>query len=219
MKTNMKLTKSITWVSLSIVIATVGILAISAPAEPGRSKHHENGGGNGNRDRGGYETFVLDVAIDGRTFAPVGLQDIAPEGEAPNYQPVRGTTFLIDGLILPGYTLPVGPGVVVDEYSDLSIGSWLCRGHFLHSLVAILNDGAFPHAASTQQFFFGEDGIVGEDELITEGNEGGATTHRVISGGTGEFRGMSGEVRQEPLGANNTGFGNYRFTFWIKKKG
>lgn len=208
----MKLGQSTIPAALSMIILTAGILAIPAPAKPSHSPSSEN-------RKGGYQTLVLDVIVDGRTFAPVGVQNVAPEGEAPNYQPVRGTTFLIDGVILPGFSLPRGPGVEVDDYSDDRIGSWICRGHFVHGLLEILTEGAFPHAASTQQFFFGENGIVEDDELITEGNEGGTITQRVLTGGTGMFRGMSGEVTQEPLGANNTGFGNYRFTFKIKKKG
>ncbi len=205
--------------SLGVILAATAVIAISALGNPARSGPDEVGNGPANEHGGGYTTFVIDVAIDGRTFAPVGVQNVAPEGQPPNYLPVRGTTFLIDGLILPGETLPHGPGVVVDDYRDQGIGTWLCRGHFIHSMLAILTEGAFPHVASTQQFFFGENGIVMDDELITEGNEGGTTTHRAVTGGTGAFRGMSGEVIQEPLGANDTGFGNYRFTFKVKKKG
>ena len=57
----------------------------------------------------------------------------------------------------------------------------------------------------------------GEDSLMREGPEFGVTTHRVVLGGTGHYRGMIGEVKQETLGSNSTGFGNFRFTFTIRR--
>ena len=56
----------------------------------------------------------------------------------------------------------------------------------------------------------------GEDSLMSEGPEFGATTHRVVLGGTGRYRGVIGEVQEETLGFNSTGFANKRFTFTIR---
>ena len=56
----------------------------------------------------------------------------------------------------------------------------------------------------------------GEEALFSEGPEFGATTHRVVLGGTGRYRGVIGEVQEEQLGVNTTGFVNYRYTFTIR---
>lgn len=41
--------------------------------------------------------------------------------------------------------------------------------------------------------------------------------YRVVTGGTGRYRGVIGEVEEEMLGFNATGFENVRFTFKIRK--
>jgi hypothetical protein len=61
-----------------------------------------------------------------------------------------------------------------------------------------------------------------QNALFTEGNEGnvGVTTHRTVTGGTGHFRGVIGEVRQETIGVNRNGapdgLFDLRFTFKVK---
>jgi hypothetical protein len=55
-----------------------------------------------------------------------------------------------------------------------------------------------------------------DDSLVSVGEEGGVTTHRVVSGGTGAYRGMIGEVKQEVLGVNSSGLYNFRFTFTVR---
>ena len=56
-----------------------------------------------------------------------------------------------------------------------------------------------------------------EDSLMSEGQDSvNSVTHRVVFGGTGIYRAAIGEVKQEILGRNNTGFLNFRFTFQIR---
>jgi hypothetical protein len=38
-----------------------------------------------------------------------------------------------------------------------------------------------------------------------------------VLGGTGQFRDIVGEIREENLGENNTGFCNLRVTFLVKR--
>src|SRR5439155_14947031 len=120
----------------------------------------------------------------------------------------RGYTFIINGKIYPGGTLPAGDGLDIDTLTG-SIGTWLTRGTFNVDLSQILA-GAHPALSSTQYYLFSPTGALeGEDALFSEGPEAGATTHRVVLGGTGRYRGVIGEVQQESLGMNSTGFENF----------
>ncbi len=57
----------------------------------------------------------------------------------------------------------------------------------------------------------------GQNQLFTEGQEGsvGITTHRIVVGGTGKFRDLVGQERQETIGLNLNGKGLFdiHFTF------
>jgi hypothetical protein len=116
---------------------------------------------------------------------------------------------------LPGGTIAPGNGLDIDTLTG-SIGTWVTRGTFNVDLSQILA-GAHPVLSATQYYLFSPTGgLDGEEALMSEGPEFGATTHRVVLGGTGSYRGVIGEVQQETLGMNSTGFGNFRFTFTIR---
>jgi hypothetical protein len=105
--------------------------------------------------------------------------------------------------------------VDIDSLSG-SIGTCITRGTFNFDFSQILA-GARTGLSSMQHFLFSPTGALdGEDALMTEGQEVGATTHRVVLGGTGLYRGVIGEVQQESIGSNMTGFENFRFTFTIR---
>lgn len=154
------------------------------------------------------ETFVVDVAVDHTTFAIIPSTGLVlqPEAVGPN----RGTTFIVDGKVFPGGTLQVGSGTGNPNQIG-SIGDWSCKGFFTSDLGTA--DVGFN---TTQMFQFNGDA----DAIWTEGLEAGlgkigVITHRTILGGTGRFRGVEGEVRQEALGTNVTGTPNIRLTFKI----
>jgi hypothetical protein len=152
-----------------------------------------------------WQTIVIDVANDARTAVP-----------SPSFPgPKRGDTFIVNAKIYPGGTIPTGNGVDIDSLSG-SIGTCITRGTFNFDFSQILA-GAHTGLSSSQHFLFSPTGALdSEDALMTEGQEVGATTHRVVLGGTGLYRGVIGEVQQESIGSNTTGFENFRFTFTIR---
>ncbi|MGH7973217.1 MAG: hypothetical protein ACREIC_31240, partial [Limisphaerales bacterium] len=92
----------------------------------------------------------------------------------------------------------------------------VCRGAFNFSIQEIMN-GSAPAQSSTQNYLYDPSGSLAvTDSLASVGEEGGVTTHRVVSGGTGAFRGVVGEVQQEILGVNSSGLFDFRFTFTVR---
>jgi hypothetical protein len=159
----------------------------------------------------GPRTLVLDVACDARTCR---INQVDPTIPQPELNFRRGDTFIVNGKIYPGGTIPVGG--TFDHPSPFgpdspgSIGTWVCRGTFNFSAEEIAA-GAAPHVTSTQ-FFLLDD----RTGFVTDGLEGGIPTWRAVLGGTGEFSGVRGEVREEELGINSTGLSNIRFTFTLQ---
>lgn len=193
-------------------LITSGIIALTMASNSTAGDHSKH------LKRSSYKTVVVDVACDARTYAATGLENVAAEGEEPDLQEVRGSTFIVNGIILPGYTIPKGDGFDFDAAAKKSRGKWVCRGTYNFSLAEIFGEAEeVPHVSTTQHYLFGKkEGLVQRTMMVSEGNEGGATTHRAITGGTGKYRGVIGEVKQEFLGLNSTGFENFRFTFKVK---
>ena len=144
---------------------------------------------------------MIDVANDARSAVP-------PIGAEPK----RGDTLLVSGKIYPGGTIAAGDGLDIETLTG-SIGTLIIRGTFNVDLSQLLA-GAHPALFTTHDYLFGA--LDGEDSLMSDGQELGATTHRVVLGGTGRYRGVIGEVQQESLGMNSTGFENFRFRFTIR---
>lgn len=155
-------------------------------------------------------TLVFDVATDARTFR---INRGAPLPDAK-----RGDSFIVEGIIYPAGTLPVGgtllnPGPFNPDTTPGSIGKWVLRGTFNYDFGEIIG-GAEPAVFGTQYFQF-NDGRV----LVSEGSHAGSHQQlRAIVGGGGAFSGAVGEVREELIGTNITGLFNQRFTFKIKKQ-
>lgn len=181
-------------------LTTLGLLAAAAltiAAVKPDARHCPN-------DDWRWQKVVIDVACDGRTYAAIGL-------DPQTGKEARGTTFIVNGKLFPGGTIPTGDGFDLDTTQG-SLGKWVCRGTWNFSLQEVL-DGAIPHVSTTQHFIFGEG-----NSLMTEGPEGGhEPVERVVLGGTGAHRGVIGEVKEEFLGFNSTGFENFRCTFKIRK--
>ncbi len=175
-------------------VLALGVLAISPGAVRASHPHAHR--------------LVLDVALDTRTFTfDRGVKPF--EAIPPDI--LRGDTFIVNGKIYPGGTIPAGQGVFGPDEPG-AIGDWLCRGVFLVGFTEIAA-GAPIHVDTTQLFLLAQN-----SSLVTEGLEGVVTTRRAVTGGTGRFRGVVGQVRQELLGTNVTGLFNIRLTFTFKDR-
>jgi hypothetical protein len=161
------------------------------------------------QDGNNARTFTVDVAIDGSTLA---LNNNDPADPA---NPIRGTTFTVTGKIFPGGTIPAGI-TPFDPNQPGSIGTWVCSGVFVADASEIFSGKQIIAFHTNQIFMFTDD----RNALFTEGLEGsvGTTTHRIVTGGTGTFRGLVGQERQETIGLNLNGKGLFdiRFTFNLK---
>jgi hypothetical protein len=166
-------------------------------------------GDDGKHSETRWKQLVVDVAVDART-AVVNL--VKPADPLPE----RGATFIENGKVYPGGTIPPGNGLDIDSLTG-SIGTFVNRGTFNFDLGQVFA-GAHPAISSAQQYVFSQTGALdAEDSLMSEGQDSvNTTTRRVVLGGTGIYRGTIGEVKQEVLGANSTGFLNFRFTFTIR---
>jgi hypothetical protein len=151
------------------------------------------------------QTIAFDIAIDGRTFRTGS--GVNPFAMPPPVIP-RGTTLVLNGKIFPSGTVhsgtqtndPNGPG---------NIGDFYCRGTFVNSFADIIM-GAQPEVMTTQLYRFSNG-----DQLVTEGVEGGGVWIRAVTGGTGAYRGASGDMRYERVGTNSTGDFNIRVVFTL----
>ena len=183
-----------TFGKITLAAVALVLLGIAGPSLRGDDgKHSETR----------WTTIVIDVANDSRSAVPPIGSDIK-----------RGDTLLVNGKIYPGGTIPAGNGLDIDTLTG-SIGTLITRGTFNVDLSQLLA-GAHPALFTTHDYLFSPTGALdGRDALMSEGPELG-TTHRVVLGGTGRYRGVIGEVQQESLGMNSTGFENFRFTFTIR---
>lgn len=156
------------------------------------------------------KAFNVDVAIDGSTLALNNNDPVNPAN------PVRGTTFTVTGKIFPGGTIPAGI-TPFDPNQPGSIGTWVCTGVFVADVADIFSEKAKIAFHTNQIFLFTDD----QNALFTEGLEGsvGTTTHRVVVGGTGKYRDLVGQERQETIGLNLNGKGLFdiHFTFKLKR--
>jgi len=152
------------------------------------------------------ETFTIDVACDARTYRQNNVDPSAPGSS-------RGDTFIVQGKIYPGGTIPKGNNVFSPDNAG-SIGTWICRGTWLVSSTE-LGEGASPAFDTTQIYLLPDE----SKQLFSEGLEGPVPTMRAVTGGTGSADGARGQVRQELLGTNSTGLFNLRFTFKLERSG
>lgn len=187
------------WLLSIFALALVGTVPLQITPTPAKAQ-----------DRDDVKTLEVDVAIDGTTLS---LNNNDPKN--PN-DPVRGTTFTVTGKIFPGGTIPAGI-TPFDPNQPGSIGTWVCSGVFVADAADIFG-GKGDIAFHTSQIFRFTDS---ENQLFTEGLEGaiGVTTHRVVVGGTGKFRDVIGQERQDTIGLNLNGQGLFdlHFTFKLKK--
>ena len=138
----------------------------------------------------------IDVAMDCRTIAAGGVN--------------RGDTFILNGKIFPDGTLPAGtasndPAQPVNRVAP--IGDIIVRGQqglpFPPAIASFYNAAGGDFV--TQYWLF-NDG----DALTVQGYNllPAFEVHLVVTGGTGSFRGASGEIKVRNLGTNSTGCPN-----------
>jgi hypothetical protein len=152
-------------------------------------------------------TFTVDVALDANTY----VQNNVDRNEAGTSFS-RGDTFILGGTIYPAGTLPSGMASN-DPNAPGGIGKITCRGTYIIGVNDSSNATLFTD--TTELYLLPDDAT----ELIADGrtpNVMGATVDRSLLGGTGRFRGATGEVHELELGTNASGFCNLRVTFHLK---
>lgn len=171
------------------------------------------------------ESLSLEVACLGQTLRNIEfprLDGVVPETGADGLDPgdLRGSPFYVEGWIYPAGTIAEGDGFIPTE--DDVIGMWLCRGHLL-----ISPGREDPHVATLQEYYLGDvaENPIGTELLASQGVEGRNlerwSATRIVTGGTGVYRGARGQVTQSQIGFNSTvdylGFTapNFRFEFDI----
>jgi hypothetical protein len=159
------------------------------------------------------KTLILEVAQDASTLA---LNQVVPGASFPPF--AQGDVALVNGNIYPGGTIPPGFDGTFDPDAVPDIGTWRC-------LVAVLGEFDLPLSGAVTYYF-----SLGETEpgteksmLIVQGlnsHLGPASVPRILAivGGTGEFSGAAGEVREEVIGTNTTGAFNLRYQITLKKQ-
>jgi len=185
------------WLLLVSALAVVAIAPLQVTPTPAIAQGSDDA-----------NTLALDVAIDGATLA-------LNNNDPATANPIRGTTFTVTGKIFPGGTIP--PGITsFDPNQPGSIGTWVCSGVFVADAADIFSEKA-KIAFHTNQIFQLSDE---QNALFTEGLEGsvGTTTHRVVVGGTGKFRNLVGQERQDTIGLNLGGKGLFDIHFTFKLK-
>jgi hypothetical protein len=131
-----------------------------------------------------------------------------------------GDTFILQGTIYPAGTLPPGKANN-DPNAPGGIGKYRVRGVYTADFANFEKaveglPGAPPEIGFvTEIYSFHEDGT----SILTDGVWPNAdfSTRRVVLGGTGQFRDIVGEIKEENIGENSTGFCNLRVTFLVKR--
>ena len=159
------------------------------------------------------EYFELDVVQNGTEFFFEG-----PVNEAGF--PAKGTPFVTTGFIYPAGTLKAygyNSGITSEgkpAFPELVLGTWTCRGWHLQDGDALTG----PVVVTSQTFDFNA-GRPSQHMLTTDGSEL-ADFHvqfaRPITGGTGNFAGARGEMRQTYVDFNESG--GFNMSFEIKTR-
>jgi hypothetical protein len=160
-------------------------------------------------------TFTVDVA---EAIVNYKQNDVEPSQGQDVFSP--GDTFILQGTIYPGGTLPRGKANN-DPNAPGGIGKYRVRGVFTADFANFEKavdglPGASPEVGLvTEIYSFDGDGA----SILTDGIWPNAnfSARRIVLGGTGQFRDVVGEIKEENIGENNTGFCNLRITFLIKR--
>ena len=165
-------------------------------------------------DHDKVRVFTVDVAQDAARYA----QNNVDPSQAPELF-FPGDTSILEGTIYPAGTLPSGKADN-DPNAPGGIGKYRSRATYTSDLANFLravegDPTAAPILAfGTEMFSLPDD----RTTILTDGNWPNAhfSAYRVVLGGTGQFRDVVGEVFQQNIGQNKTGFCNLRVTFRLK---
>jgi hypothetical protein len=160
-------------------------------------------------------TFTVDVAESTVNYKQ---NDVDPSEGQDVFS--LGDTFILEGTIYPAGTLPRGKANN-DPDAPGGIGKYRVRGTFTADFANFEKavnglPGANPDAGFvTEIYSFHE----GETSIMTDGIWPNAnfSARRVVLGGTGQFRDIVGEINEENIGENSSGFCNLRVTFLVRR--
>lgn len=147
------------------------------------------------------DVLIVECAVLGPAIRELPMFLVSPNLELEEGD-VRGSPFFAEGFLYPEGTF-LGDGFIPTE--DNRIGTFLCRGHTL-----IGPGWPEPHLATHQEFYFGDLTAfpLSAAMLASEGVEGSGTvpweSMRIVTGGTGTYRGARGQVLQRQIGVNST---------------
>jgi hypothetical protein len=157
-----------------------------------------------------------DVAMDGHTFSFQGRTN-------ERGFPAKGTPFIIEGYIYPEGTFQrYGPlsGVNPDgspQFPRLVLGRWICRGWHL-----LDGDAVTGAVVATTQIFDFNTNCPGSETFTTEGIEladFNVEFLRNVTGGTGEYRSLAGQMQQVYVGNGLNVTGGFNTSFEIRIRG
>ncbi len=124
-----------------------------------------------------------------------------------------GAPFLAQGYIYPAGALSArDDGVNANgspQFPEMVLGQWTCYGWYVGGGARTTGG---PWILATEVYQFGSEW--GAATLVTEGYvpaARGSAVDRAITGGTGPFAAMRGEVRETTLGSNETAGSNARY--------
>ena len=164
-------------------------------------------------DNDQVRTFTVDVSLG----FPYSQNDVNPAEGQDVFSP--GDTFIQDGTIFPGGTIPMGK-TNFDPKAPGAIGQYRARGTFTTDFANFERAAAHDKSAAPDLAFASEMFSLGSDKsiILTDGTWPNAyfSATRVVLGGTGSFRDIVGEVHEENIGENKHGFCNFRVTFKIQ---
>jgi hypothetical protein len=175
-------------VKFGLALAMASALASSAVMA-------DNGKHKGNAKSGGKVARVYDVCVDGTAGAKL-----------TNFPPSAGDRVTAVGMILPSGTVPAdGSGdATCAAYAAQKIGTFFVNGTFVSSFAP--NPIKLPEAADTDlgyvnwHFRIDGKGAIETAGPIKQFVQNG-TYPQVVTGGTGRFRELKGEMKTEMLGA------------------
>jgi hypothetical protein len=190
-------------VPLTIVAISVFAAALVFPSQVSANNDNE------------VSTFTVDVAYD---IVNYKQNDVKPSEGQNVFSP--GDTFIQYGTIYPGGTLPRGK-VNNDPNAPGGIGKYVARGAFttdfanFEKAVEGLPGASHELGFVTEIYSFHED----RTSILTDGVLPNAyfSARRLVLGGTGGFRDIVGEIKEENIGENKTGLCNLRVTFLVKR--
>lgn len=139
-------------------------------------------------------------------YAALDLDTIAPKGVVFN----RGDSLVVDGNLYTNGDGMMGATAGNDPNAPGAIGKIRCRATFIDT------DPTHPFATFVSELYSWPGNVT---NLLADGFGPNLnfTAHRIVSGGTGRFRNMVGEIEETDIGFNNTGGCNLRVTFKLTK--